>query len=135
MAVARYGPLEAEDGARVFEIAALRPAKGHLVARLRGVDDRDTAERLTNIKLYVPRERLPPPADDEFYYADLIGLAAVSPDGTAIGTIIAVQNFGAGDLIEIQPAGGGMAMFLPFTKAAVPTVDLAAGRVTVVPPE
>jgi 16S rRNA processing protein RimM len=135
MAVTRYGPLQAEDGARVFEIAALRPAKGHLVARLRGVDDRDAAERLTNIKLYVPRERLPAPADDEFYYADLIGLAAVRPDGTAIGTISAVQNFGAGDLIEIQPAGGGMAIFVPFTKAAVPAVDLAAGRVTVVLPE
>jgi 16S rRNA processing protein RimM len=135
MAVTCYGPLEAEDGARVFEIATLRPAKGHLVARLRGIDDRDAAERLTNIKLYVPRERLPAPADDEFYHADLVGLTAVSADGTVVGTISAVQNFGAGDLLEIQPAGGGTSMFLPFTKAAVPTVDIAAGRVIVVPPE
>jgi 16S rRNA processing protein RimM len=135
MAVTRYGPLEAEDGTRVFEIATLRPAKGHLVARLRGIDDRDAAERLTNIKLYVPRERLPAPADDEFYHADLVGLTAASADGTVVGTISAVQNFGAGDLLEIQPAGGGTSMFLPFTKAAVPTVDIAAGRVIVVPPE
>ena len=135
MAVTRYGPLEAEDGKRVFEIATLRPARGHLVARLRGIDDRNAAERLTNIKLYVPRERLPAPAEDEFYHADLIGLAAVSPDGADIGTIVAVQNFGAGDLLEIQPAGSGTSMFLPFTKSAVPTVDIAAGRVIVVPPE
>jgi 16S rRNA processing protein RimM len=134
MAVTRYGPLEAEDGARVFEIATLRPAKGHLVARLRGVDDRDTAERLTNIKLYVARERLPSPEDDEFYYADLIGLAAVRADGSAFGSIVAVHDFGAGTLLEIQPASG-TSLMLPFTKAAVPTVDIAAGRVTVVPPE
>jgi 16S rRNA processing protein RimM len=135
MAITRYGPLESEDGARTFEIAAVRPAKGHLVARLRGVDDRATAERLTNLKLFVPRERLPATEDDEFYHADLIGLAAVDRDGNQWGTVTAVHNFGAGDLIEIQPANGGMSMMLPFTQATVPAVDIKGGRVVVVPPE
>jgi 16S rRNA processing protein RimM len=134
MAVRRYGPLEAEDGSRVFEITALRPAKDHLVARLRGIDDRNSAERLTNIKLFVPRERLPAPQEDEFYYADLIGLAAVGADGTDFGSIVAVHDFGAGTLLEIQPKAGA-AMLLPFTQAAVPTIDLAGGRVVIAPPE
>ena len=134
MAVAHYGLLETEDGARSFEIASLRPAKGHLVARLRGVDDRNAAELLTNIKLFVPRERLPAPEEDEFYYADLIGLAAVDSGGNQVGTITAVHNFGAGDLLEIQPPAGA-AILLPFTEAAVPTVDLKGGRVIVVVPE
>ena len=134
MAIAHYGPLETEDGARSFEIASLRPAKGHLVARLRGVDDRDAAERLTNIKLFVPRERLPAPDEDEFYHADLIGLAAVDAKGNEIGKIAAVHNFGAGDLLEIAPPTGA-AMLVPFTDAAVPTIDIKGGRVVVVPPE
>lgn len=135
MAVTRYGPLETEDRSVTLEIAAVRPAKGHLVARLRGVGDRNAAERLTNLKLFVPRERLPAPEDDEtFYHADLIGLAAIGADGTEFGTIVAVHDFGAGDLIEVQPAGGGAAMMLPFTKAAVPTVDIASGRVVIEPP-
>ncbi len=134
MAIAHYGPLETEDGARSFEIASLRPAKGHLVARLRGVDDRDAAERLTNIKLFVPRERLPAPDEDEFYHADLIGLTAVDVKGNEIGKIAAVHNFGAGDLLEIAPPGGA-AMLVPFTEAAVPAIDIKGGRVTVVPPE
>ncbi len=134
MAVVQYGPLETEDGARTFEITSLRRAKDHLVMRLRGVDDRDAAERLTNVKLFVPRERLPAPEEDEFYHADLIGLAAVDSDGNQLGKITAVHNFGAGDLLEIQPPAG-VAMLLPFTDAAVPTVDLKGGRVVVVPPD
>lgn len=135
MAVRQYGPLETEDGARVFEVAALRPAKGHLVARLRGVDNRDAAECLTNIKLYVPRERLPAPEDDDtFYYADLVGLAAFRTDGAEFGRIVAVHDFGAGTLLEIQPKEGASVM-LPFTKAAVPAVDVAGGRIVIEPPE
>jgi 16S rRNA processing protein RimM len=135
MAIRKYGPLEAEDGSRSFEITALRAAKDHLVARLRGIDDRDTAERLTNIKLFVPRERLPATEDDDtFYYADLVGLAAVGADGTDFGSVAAVHDFGAGTLLEIQPKAGA-AMLLPFTKEAVPTVDLAGGRVVIAPPE
>jgi 16S rRNA processing protein RimM len=135
IAIRNYGPLEAEDGSRSFEITALRPAKGHLVARLRGVDDRDAAERLTNIKLYVPRERLPAIEDDDtFYHVDLIGLAAVGKDGAALGSVAAVHDFGAGTLIEIQPPSGA-SMLLPFNKAVVPQIDLAGGRVVIDPPE
>ena len=98
LAVADYGPLETEDGARRFEIETLRPAKDLLVARLKGVSDRDAAAKLTNFDLFVPRDRLPPIEEtDTFYYADLIGLDVVAPDGTQIGTVHALHNFGAGD--------------------------------------
>lgn len=133
-AVARYGPLESEDGARRFEVIAARPAKDMLAVRFRGVDTRDAAEALKNLRLYVPRERLDPPAEDEFYHADLIGLDAMRPDGTMFGKVAGVPNFGAGDLIEITPAGGGPSVLLPFTKAAVPEIDLARGRLVVDPP-
>jgi 16S rRNA processing protein RimM len=127
LAVTDYGPLESEDGSARFEIEALRPAKNHLVARLKDVNDRDAAGRLTNMRLYVPRERLPPPAADEFYHADLIGLAAFDPAGAPLGTVIAIHNFGAGDLIEIAPAQGGATVMVPFSEAAVPTIDMAGG--------
>jgi 16S rRNA processing protein RimM len=133
MAITAYGPLESEDGAQRFEIEELRPAKDHFVARLFGVEGRDAAERLTNVKLYVPRDRLPPVQDAETYYhADLIGLAAVTPDGAALGTVTAILNFGAGDVIEIKPASGEPLM-VPFNDASVPAVDVAAGRMVVRP--
>src|SRR5438309_4021277 len=103
MAVSEYGTLTTEDGAASFEIEALRPAKGHLVARFRGIEDRGAAERLANVRLFVPRERLPPLEADEFYHADLIGLSAVKADGTEIGTVVAVHDFGAGDILELAP--------------------------------
>jgi 16S rRNA processing protein RimM len=134
IAVTRYGPLETEDSARVFEIDKVRPAKGHLVARLRGIDSREAAEKLTNTKLFVSRDRLPAPEDDEFYHTDLIGLAAVDADGNQIGSIIAVHNFGAGDILEIQPPAGGT-MMLPFTETVVPQVDIKGGRMTILLPE
>src|SRR3954454_13242714 len=86
LSVARYGPLESEDGKQRFEIEAVRPAKDMLVARLKGISDRDAAEALTNVRLYVPREKLPKAADDEFYHTDLVGLAAVTSKGEAVGT-------------------------------------------------
>jgi 16S rRNA processing protein RimM len=130
--VATYGPLETEDGAAHFEIEAMRPAKNHLVARLKGVNDRNAAERLTNTKLYVPRERLPTTeADDEFYHADLIGLAVVDADGNALGSIAAVHNFGAGDLIEVKPTQGASTVLLPFTETVVPVVDIGGRRIVV----
>jgi 16S rRNA processing protein RimM len=136
MAVKNYGPLETEDGARRFEIETARLAKDFLVARLKGVADRNAAEELRNTDLFVPRERLPPIEDaDTYYHADLIGLAAVSKDGGALGTVSAIHNFGAGDLIEIAPEGGGEALLLPFNDATVPTIDMAARRIVVVPPE
>jgi 16S rRNA processing protein RimM len=135
MAVSDYGPLTTEDGAATFEIEAVRAAKGHLVARFRGIGDRDTAERLANVRLFVPRERLPPLAADEFYYTDLIGLSAVTADGTEIGTVVAVHDFGAGDIVELLLPGGGTTIMLPFTAAFVPSVDIANGRIVVAPPE
>jgi 16S rRNA processing protein RimM len=134
LSVSRYGPLETEDGRR-FEIEAVRPAKDMLVARLKGISDRGAAERLTNLRLYVARDRLPKPADGEFYHADLIGLAATTADGAPFGTVRAVHNFGAGDLLEIEPAAGGATVMLPFTEGTVPSVDLARGRVVVAPLE
>ncbi len=134
MAVTRYAPLQTEDGKQAFEIEAVRPAKGHLVARLRGIDTREAAERLTNIKLFVPRERLPEIEADEFYHADLVGLRVEDENGSEIGAVIAVHNFGAGDLLEIQPPDGG-AMLLPFTETVVPEVDIKGGRLVVVLPE
>jgi 16S rRNA processing protein RimM len=134
LAIAQYGTLHAEDG-RAFTIEAVRPAKDCLVARLAGVTDRTAAERLRNLKLYVPREQLPAIAEPETYYhTDLIGLAVVGPDGAALGTVSAVQNFGAGDLLEIRPAAGGPTVLLPFTDAMVPMVDVPGGRVVVEPP-
>ena len=133
-AITGYGPLETEDG-HVVKIESLRPAKDHFVARLAGVSDRDAAERMTNVKLYVPRERLPAPESaDEFYYADLIGLAVIDGSGNDLGTVLAIHNFGAGDLVEIKPANGGITKLLPFNEATVPVVDLAAGRLIVEPP-
>lgn len=135
LAVADYTPLESEDGKRTFEIESLRPAKDFLVARLKGVTDRNAAEALRNIDLFVPRDRLPAIDEaDTFYYADLVGLAAVSPDGAALGNVLAVHNFGAGDVIEIQPAEDGKTLLLPFTEAVVPKVDIKGGLIVVVMP-
>ncbi len=133
-AIASYGPLETEDG-RVFEIETLRPAKDHFVAKFSGIADRSAAERLARTKLYVPRERLPQPSEpDEFYHADLVGLAVLDRAGRQCGTVIAVHNFGAGDLIEVRPDGGGKTELLPFDAATVPMVDVAAGKIVVDPP-
>ena len=134
MAVKDYAPLESEDGSASFVIEALRPARGHLVAQLRGIRDRNAAQGLAHLKLFVPRERLPAPAADEFYHVDLIGLRAVTNDGREVGTVSAVHDFGAGDILELRIAGSGITMMLPFTQACVPAVDLAGGHIVVVPP-
>ena len=124
--VAAYGPLQTEDGTRVFEIVSLRPGKDFMVARLKGVSDRTAAERLCNTDLYVSRERLPAPEPDEFYHADLIGLCAEDTAGKAIGTVVAIHNFGAGDILEIAPEARGETLMHPFTAAAVPVIEIAA---------
>ena len=136
LAVTQFGPLRAEDG-REVAITSRRPGKDCLLARFAGVADRNAAERLRNVKLYVARDKLPAINEPEtWYHADLVGLAAVGPDGGALGQVIAVQNFGAGDLLEIAPAAGGPTVLLPFTDAAVPVVDVRNGRVVVnLPPE
>jgi 16S rRNA processing protein RimM len=134
LAVKRYGPLTTRDGTRQFEVATAREAKGHLVATLKGIATRDEAERLNGVELYIAREKLPDTDEDEYYHADLIGLAAVNAADEPIGRVIAIHNFGAGDIIEIAPPQG-TTMLLPFTNAVVPTVDLGSGRVVIVLPQ
>jgi len=135
-AIACYGPLTDQSGAKSFTLVSVRPqGKDMLVARVEGVDDRTGAERLTGVELYIPRDRLPPPEDeDEFYLADLVGLRADTRMGEVIGTILAVRNFGAGDILEVSPISGGETLLFPFTKAVVPVVSIAEARVVIEPP-
>ena len=134
LAVKDYGPLTTKDGTRQFEVTQARAAKDHLVATLKGVATREDAERLNGLELYIPRDRLPETDDDEYYHTDLIGLAAVNTANEPLGRVVALHNFGAGDIIEIAPPHGPT-MLLPFTNAVVPTVDLAGGRVVIELPE
>ena len=136
-ALAGYRPLTDEAGARRFEVASARLLKDDmLVVRLKDVADRDAAAALTGVGLFVPREALPPAEDeDEFYYADLVGLRAETVDGARLGEVIAVTNFGADDLLEIRLDRGRRTIYLPFTKVVAPLVDIAGGRVVVQPPE
>jgi 16S rRNA processing protein RimM len=133
-AVTHYGPLATKDCTRRFEVTSAREAKGHLVAMLKGVTTREEAERLNGIELYIAREKLPVTDEDEYYHADLIGLAAVTPTDAPLGRVVAIHNFGAGDIIEIAPPHGAT-LLLPFTHAVVPTVDLAGGRVVIELPQ
>jgi 16S rRNA processing protein RimM len=131
--VTRYGALETKDGARRFEIASARAAKDHLVARISGVDNRDDAEKLNGIELFIARAKLPKTEANEFYHIDLIGLSAVSVKGEEVGKVIAVHNFGAGDILEIAPPQGAT-LLLPFSNTVVPHVDVAGGTLTIDPP-
>jgi 16S rRNA processing protein RimM len=132
LSIRGYGKLLARDG-RAFEIDRMRPAKDVLVAKFRGVDDRNAAAKLTGLELGIDRGALPPAEADEFYHADLIGLEAFDRAGKSLGFVIAVQNFGAGDILEIAPPKSP-SVLVPFTKASVPDIDVAAGRLLVVPP-
>lgn len=130
-AIADYGPLTNESGTRAFVCLALHPLRdGVFVARFKGVDDRRTAESLANTNLYVSREQFPPRGAEEFLYADLIGLKAETRQGIPVGTVVAVQNFGAGDVLEIAPPAGET-LLLAFTRANVPLIDLTNGRLIV----
>jgi len=133
-AIAGYGPLGTEDGARQFTLSITRTVKGGFAARIEGVTTREAAEALKGTRLYVPREKLPALAPDEFYHADLIGLTVLDTGGAEIGRVRAIHDHGAGDMLEVTGPGGGMVL-IPFTSAAVPTVDLAAGRIVADPPE
>lgn len=137
--IARYGPLEDESGTARFTVRLVGATKGQaqngvVIARLSGVTDRDRAEALRGLRLYLPRAALPPPPEDEFYHADLIGLDAVLGDGTRLGAVRAVHDFGAGDTLEIArpPA---QPLMVPFTRAVVPVVDIDGGRVVIEPPD
>ena len=134
-AIGTYGPLAGPDG-RVFTLKSVRLIKDNmLVARVEGIGDRTAAEALTHIDLSLERTALPPPDEEEFYVADLVGLAAVTDTGETLGTILGVPNFGGGDLIEVRPTRGGESLLYPFTKAVVPTIDVAARRVVIAPPD
>lgn len=134
-ALAGLGPFEDDAGTRRFVLEALRRQGDGFVARFAGVADRTAAQGLTNLRLHVPRERLPAVADeDTFYHADLIGLAAETAAGERLGTVTAVHDFGAGDILEIAPVEGGQTRMMPFTRAVVPQVDVAGGRLVVAPP-
>jgi 16S rRNA processing protein RimM len=128
-----YRLLLREDGAAGLTLTSGRLAPNGLIARAREVETREAAEALKGLALFIPRSRLPPPDEDEFYLADLVGLNVVSPAGEPLGQVKAVSNFGAGDLLEIAPADGGPTWLAPFTREAVPDVRLADGVVVVVP--
>ena len=130
LAVKHYGPLTTKDGTRQFEVTHAREAKDHLVATLKGIATREEAERLNGVELYIARDKLPETDEGEYYHADLIGLAAVTAADAPIGRVIAIHNFGAGDIIEIAPLEGAT-LLLPFTNAVVPTVDIKAGKVVI----
>ena len=131
LAVADYGPLHDSRGA-VFRIKSLRHLKDDmLVVSFEGLTDRTAAEKLNRTKLHVDRSALPPPDEDEFYHADLIGLSAYDTGGALIGKVSAIYNHGAGDIVEISPTRHKSALLLPFTTAIVPNVDLTAGRIVV----
>ncbi len=133
--VGAYGPLLDETGQRRFALSAVRPnGESTVIARVEGVSDRNAAEALRGLRLYALRSALPKAEEGEYYHHDLIGLDAVLASGESFGKVVGVDNFGAGDVIEIKPATGD-SVVLPFTDETVPTVDLAAGRVVVVLPQ
>ena len=133
--IADYAPLLSEDGAQRFDVTLTGQTSGALTARLSGVATREQADGLRGTRLYAPRTRLPALPDDEFYHADLVGLEVFDSGGRALGQVHAVLNHGATDLLEIHSPGRAETVLLPFTREAVPTVDLAAGRIVADPPE
>ncbi|MFI4935707.1 MAG: ribosome maturation factor RimM [Caulobacterales bacterium] len=134
MALVRYRDLRGVDGAPALTLTGGRPAKGALIGRAREVETREAAQALRGLELYIPRALLPPPeGEDEFYLTDLVGLEARAPDGTRLGVVKSVQNFGAGDLLEIAP-DAGPTWWLAFTAENAPDVKIAEGWLTAVRP-
>jgi 16S rRNA processing protein RimM len=134
LALARYRELKRQDGSAGLTVLSARDAKGGIVCRCAGVETKEQADALRGLRLFIPREALPAPEEDEFYLADLIGLSVHTPEGETLGAIKSVQDFGAGDILEITPAAGGPTWYLAFTRETVPTVDIAGGKVVVVLP-
>ncbi|MEL6567402.1 MAG: ribosome maturation factor RimM [Pseudomonadota bacterium] len=126
-----YGPLLDEAGAIVLDATNIRPAKAHFIATPKSPRTREDWETLKGTRLHVPLEALPDTDDDEIYVDELLGLSASDSEGAALGKVKAVQNYGAGDLLEIAPAGGGASVFIPFTEEDVPDIDLAGRRITI----
>ena len=133
--IATFGPFLLRDGVQQLVLSSIRPAKDHFVARFEGVDDRNAAEMLRNKELCILRSKLPAlREDDTFYHADLIGITVTYDDGSVAGEIVAVHNFGAGDILEIKPPDGRDTVLLPFTDQTVPEVDIAVRKVVIAPP-
>jgi 16S rRNA processing protein RimM len=132
-AIAGYGPLEDETGRRQFDPKLSGVVKGVVIVRFPGIEDRDQAEALRGLRLYLPRSALPQPEAEEYYHADLIGLDAVLADGTPVGRVRAIYDFGAGDTLELA-RDGGPPVLVPFTRAVVPIVAPAEGRLVLDPP-
>ncbi len=126
--VAAYGPLTDETGNRRFVLRITGHSRGLPVVKITGVEDRDAAEALKGTRLYVERSALPETEENEYYHADLIGLQAEDTEGQSLGAVIAVHDFGAGDIVEIEHQGGRTSM-VPFTRAAAPVVDIEGGRI------
>jgi 16S rRNA processing protein RimM len=135
LAIAGYGVLATDRPGLVVAIDKARQGKGVIIARLRGIADRNAAEALNGVSLYIAREKLPPVDDaDDFYHSDLIGLEARLDDGHVLGQVIAVPNYGAGDIIEVRDATSGDTYLYPFTKRVVPDVRIAEGYLVIAPP-
>jgi len=134
LSFADYGSLTTKDGKRSFEVEKARVQKTVVITRFKGIADRNQAEELNGVELYINRDQLPDPEEDEFYYSDLTGLAVHGSDGETLGKIVAVQDFGAGDLLEVRPKRG-RTFYIPFTKEFVPEISLADGLVRVDLPE
>lgn len=130
-----YSPLTSEDGGTLFHLALIRPMKNGFVARIAEVATKEEADALKGTQLFAGRDQLPSLPDDEFYHTDLIGLQVWDTGGTLLGSIKNVLDHGAGDLLDVQRPGSSETVLLPFTRAAVPTVDLSAGRVIADPPD
>jgi 16S rRNA processing protein RimM len=131
MALLAYSPLCDAEGRPALTLLGARPVKDGVVARVKELTVKEAADALRGLRLYVPRERLPEPDEDEFYLADLIGLAVFSPSGEALGRIKGVHDYGAGDLLEIDPGQGRPSWLCAFTREAVPELDFERGRVVV----
>ena len=129
--IAAYGPLATEGGVRRLEVAVVRVTPKGVIARIAGISDRTSAEALKGQALYVERAHLPTPSEGEFYRADFAGLSAEDPQGHAVGTVVALVNYGAGDLLELRLAGKRDTLLIPFTDAFVPVVDIRGGRLVV----
>lgn len=130
-----YGPLSTEDGSRSFTVTLTAAIKNGFSARMSGVETKEDADALKGLRLFAPRDRLPSLPDDEYYHADLIGLDVYDTGGTLLGQVKSVQNHGASDLLELHGPGLKTTVLLPFTLAAVPTVDLERGRIIADPPD
>jgi 16S rRNA processing protein RimM len=135
VALVDYKDLKREDGSAGLTLTSGRAVKGGVIVRAKEVETREQAEALRGLKLYISRDRLPDPEEDEFYVTDLIGLKVETAQGEALGSVKAVQDFGAGDLLEIAPLEGGATWYLPFTREAVPEVRIADGVVVAVKPD